>query len=174
MTSLALHLRNRLIRSQPSTTITSSTTTTTTAVIAKSIMASSIMEDIVSYISLNVAHVLGWKKKDPCGKGQDTYVPLSTYSNSNNSEHYIWTHCYNGVDSIWNPNHLLMEYNTRDSQTEVDTIVNVNHPNNPTWMEEEEDFSTWLISTLKRRKKKMNKHKLQKRRKRERLSGNKK
>jgi hypothetical protein len=27
------------------------------------------------------------------------------------------------------------------------------------------DFSTWLISTLKRRKKKMNKHKLQKRRK---------
>ena len=31
--------------------------------------------------------------------------------------------------------------------------------------EEAFDFSTWLISTLKRRKKKMNKHKLQKRRK---------
>eukprot|EP01083_Nonionella_stella_P077111 210375_1 len=33
-----------------------------------------------------------------------------------------------------------------------------------------EDLSTWLISTLKRRKKKMNKHKLQKRRKKLRLS----
>lgn len=32
-----------------------------------------------------------------------------------------------------------------------------------------EDLSTWLISTLKRRKKKMNKHKLQKRRKKLRL-----
>ena len=31
------------------------------------------------------------------------------------------------------------------------------------------DLFTWLISTLKRRKKKMNKHKLRKRRKRERL-----
>lgn len=161
MTSLTLHLRSRLIRSQPTIrTITSSNSTN--SIIAKSIMTSSIMKDIGSYISFNVAHILGWKK-DPSGKGQDTNVPsLSTYSNNsyNSSGHSI--HCYNGVDSIWNSNHILMEYNTMDCETEGDAMVM------------EEDFSTWLISTLKRRKKKMNKHKLQKRRKRERLSGNKK
>eukprot|EP00553_Chaetoceros_curvisetus_P004602 CAMPEP_0204619828 /NCGR_PEP_ID=MMETSP0717-20131115/6069_1 /ASSEMBLY_ACC=CAM_ASM_000666 /TAXON_ID=230516 /ORGANISM="Chaetoceros curvisetus" /LENGTH=140 /DNA_ID=CAMNT_0051633901 /DNA_START=110 /DNA_END=535 /DNA_ORIENTATION=+ len=36
-----------------------------------------------------------------------------------------------------------------------------------------EDMATWLISTLKRRKKKMNKHKLKKRRKKLRLKSNK-
>lgn len=36
-----------------------------------------------------------------------------------------------------------------------------------------QDLSTWLISTLKRRKKKMNKHKLRKRRKLERLKSKK-
>jgi hypothetical protein len=65
-------------------------------------------------------------------------------------------------------NHNLISIESDLSDDEVETI-NVDH--HTTWMD---DFSTWLISTLKRRKKKMNKHKLRKRRKKERLGGNKK
>jgi hypothetical protein len=90
-----------------------------------------------------------------------------------NSSHLTYQGVQSSSSSLNHPN-IIMEYTFINQEQVLQDAIEVQHHtdnhNSNTWME---DVSTWLISTLKRRKKKMNKHKLQKRRKKERL-GNKK
>lgn len=125
--------------------------------------------EILHRVSYNLQNTLGWKDDNRFNNGQDTTPRMCTMDMKTNIIPY-----YYGVDSststlILNPmNHNLIIESTLSDQ---DVKITNADQHNTTWMD---DFSTWLISTLKRRKKKMNKHKLRKRRKKERLGGNKK
>jgi hypothetical protein len=129
--------------------------------------------EILHCISYNLQNNLGWKT-DSHFNGQDTpRGPMDMNPCITTTYHCTNIIPYHGVDStslILNPmNHnLIIESDVSDDEVET---TNVDH--HTTWMDDY-DFATWLISTLKRRKKKMNKHKLRKRRKKERLGGNKK
>lgn len=194
MTSLALVNMRRLLaghspRSRSLAAPASTTQRTASSTIFQTSIMSSTMDTIIHYIPY-LKKIKEEEEEDSCGNhGQEdtnnnniryeeylscnplTTVAYYTHTNTSSNHHHHLT--YQGVQSssLNHPN-LIMECTLSNQEVLQDDAIEVyadNHNNN-TWME---DVSTWLISTLKRRKKKMNKHKLQKRRKKERL-GNKK
>ena len=138
---------------------------------------------------------LVWKERQFVVSNRSDFLAGSTCFNSSNSTGLSSGSIYSRDDiierdspsllSLLNPNYYfnsLVYFHPTVSRMEmiIGTNIGVN-----TWSgvgedreeedeEEMEDFGIWKSSTLKKRRKKMNKHKLKKRRKRERAKANKK